>query len=66
MENLGIFPKIPTGLIKNEKECINSLFCMGVIPRDKPPIRYVAVAVHPNGTIYSAVLPYTYPSNTPS
>lgn len=37
----------------------------GAIPADKPSIRYVAVAEHPRGTIYSAVLPYTYPSKTP-
>ena len=63
--NLGVLPSAPAGLIKNEKECVDNLFYKVVIPADKPAVRYVAVAEHPNGTIYSAVLPYTYPSDIP-
>lgn len=36
--SLGILPKIPVGLIKNEDECIKSLFDRGVIPRLKENI----------------------------
>ena len=66
--NLGILSPIPAGLIKNEKECINALYEVGIIPADKsnaPHIVYAAVATHPNGTTYFAALPHKYPSDIP-